>query len=86
MSIFYALIAKNYELILSEYTDYTGNFQQITRILLYKLKVKEKKINNNIYCLLYDNYIYNFLVKDNLLFLCISFKENNNNSQINSLN
>ncbi len=86
MSIFYALIAKNYDLILSEYTDYTGNFQQITRILLYKLKVKEKKINNNIYCLLYDNYIYNFLVKDNLLFLCISFKENNNNSQINSLN
>ena len=43
MSIFYSLIAKNYDLILSEYTDYTGNFQQITRILLYKLKLNGQK-------------------------------------------
>lgn len=44
MSIFYALIAKNYDLILSEYTDYTGNFQQITRMLLYKIKMNIKNI------------------------------------------
>ena len=64
MSIFYSLIAKNYDLILSEYTDYTGNFQQITRILLYKLKLNGQKKT----------------IKDNILFLCMSIKDNTNNS------
>ena len=86
MSIFYALIAKNNDLILSEYTDYTGNFQQITRILLYKLKLSGQNKSNNIYCIQYDNYLYNYIIKDNLLFLCMSFKDNSNLSQKNSLN
>ncbi len=86
MSIFYALIAKNYDLILTEYTDYTGNFQQITRIFLYKLKLNNEKKTKNIFSIQYDNYIYNYIMKDNLLFLCMSFKYNNNNSQIDSLN
>ena len=88
MSIFYALIAKNFDLILSEYTDYTGNFQQITRMLLYKIKININKSNNNdkgkIYLIQYDNYIYNYLIKDNLIFLCMSFNVqiNYNNVQI----
>ena len=64
MSIFYALIAKNFDLILSEYTDYTGNFQQITRMLLYKIKININKYNNNnnksIFLIQYDNYNYNY--------------------------
>lgn len=92
MSIFYALIAKNYDLILSEYTDYTGNFQQITRMLLYKLKLKlninkYNCINNhNMFCIQNDNYIYNYVIKDNLLFLCMTFNDkiNCNNTQINN--
>ena len=89
MSIFYALIAKNYDLILSEYTDYTGNFQQITRMLLYKIKINITKYNNNnnhsMFRIQYDNYIYNYLIKDNLLFLCMTFNDhiNYNNSQMN---
>jgi hypothetical protein len=90
MSIFYALIAKNYDLILSEYTDYTGNFQQITRMLLYKIKININKYNNNnnhsMFRIQYDNYIYNYLIKDNLLFLCMTFNDhiNYNNSQMNN--
>lgn len=80
MPIFYSLIAKNYDLILSEYTDYTGNFQQITRILLYKLKLNGQKKTNNIFCIQYDNYLYNYIIKDNILFLCMSIKDNTNNS------
>ena len=85
MSIFYALIAKNYDLILSEYTDYTGNFQQITRILLYKLKINGQKKTNNIICIQYDNYLFHFIIRDNILFLCMSFKDNNNNFQDENL-
>jgi hypothetical protein len=91
MSIFYALVAKNFDLILSEYTDYTGNFQQITRILLYKIKIntninKYNLFNNkNIFRIQYDNYIYSYIIKDNLLFLCMQYDEerNFNNSQKN---
>jgi hypothetical protein len=91
MSIFYALIAKNFELILTEYTEYTGNFQQITRILLYKIKINYNKYNNEnskgLYSIKYDNnYEFNYLIKDNLIFLCMAFTDNNNkynNSPIN---
>ena len=89
MSILYALIAKNFELILSEYTEYTGNFQQITRMLLYKIKLNFKKFNNqnnnSIYRIIYDNYIYSYLIKDNLIFLCMSFNGeiNYNNTSMN---
>ena len=86
MPIFYSLIAKNYDLILSEYTDYTGNFQQITRILLYKLKLNGQNKPNNIMCIPYDNYQYNYIITDNLLFLCMSFKDNINTSPKNYLN
>ena len=57
MSIFYALIAKNFDVILSEYTEHTGNFQQITRILLYKIKANHSNNENNqgIYHIQYDN-------------------------------
>ena len=89
MSIFYALIAKNYDLILSEYTDYTGNFQQITRMLLYKIKMNIKNYNNNshnIFHIQYDKYEYNYIIKENLLFLCMSFIDqvNYNNPPVNN--
>ena len=68
MPIFYALISKNFNIIISEYTDYIGNFQQITRILLYKLKNKFDKMG----IIRYNKYIYSYLTAENLIFLCIS--------------
>ena len=86
MTIFYSLIAKNYDLILSEYTDYTGNFQQITRILLYKLKLIGQNKADNLFCIPYDNYQFNYIITDDLLYLCMSYKDNMNISQKNYLN
>ena len=68
MSIFYALISKNFNIILSEYTNHTGNFQQITRILLYKLKNKYNKIG----IIRYNKYIYSYITEKKLIYLCIS--------------
>jgi len=81
MSILYALIAKNFDLILTEYTEYTGNFQQISRILLYKIKINYNKNNiensKGLYSIKYDNnYEFNYLITDNLLFLCMAFTDN----------
>ena len=86
MTIFYSLIARNYDLILSEYTDYTGNFQQITRILLYKLKLIGQNKADNLFCIPYDNYQFNYIITDELLYLCMSYKDNMNISQKNYLN
>ncbi len=36
MSIIYSLIAKDKDVILCDYSDYTGNFEQITLKLLKK--------------------------------------------------
>jgi hypothetical protein len=91
MSILYALIAKNFDLILTEYTEYSGNFQQITRILLYKIKINYNKYNNEnskgLYSIKYDNnYEFNYLIKDNLVFLCMAFTDNNNNYNNSPIN
>ena len=89
MSILYALVAKNFDIILSEYTEYTGNFQQITRILLYKIKANHLNNENNqgIYRIQYDNnYLFNYIIKDNIIFLCMCFNDignNYNNAPIN---
>lgn len=68
MSIFYALISKNFNIVLSEYTDHTGNFQQITRIILYKLKDNYTKLG----IIRYNKYIYSYITEENLIYLCIS--------------
>jgi hypothetical protein len=38
MSIVYTLIAKSNKTILTDYTDFSGNFQQISLIILGKIK------------------------------------------------
>lgn len=43
MSIQYALIAKNRDTILAEYTEFSGNFQQLVRQLMAKLKPGAKQ-------------------------------------------
>ena len=43
MSIIYALISKDFDCVLCEYSEFTGNFQQITRIILRKISSDSKK-------------------------------------------
>ena len=42
MSILYSLISKDFGVVLSEYTKYSGNFQQITRMILKKVHPNTK--------------------------------------------
>lgn len=71
MSLFYALISKNYDNILSEYTSHTGNFQQITRILLFKLKSNHNNIDK-IGVINYNKYVYSYIIDQNIIYLCLS--------------
>ena len=44
----YALIARSSKIVLCDYTEYSGNFQQISLILLNKIKKNKKcQVNYN---------------------------------------
>ena len=43
MSIQYALVAKDRETVLAEHTEFSGNFQQLVRQLMLKLKPGAKQ-------------------------------------------
>ena len=66
MSILYALIAKNLDIVLCEYSEYNGNFQQITRMLLRKVQ------QNRRFTIEYDNYKYHYINQDNITYLCMT--------------
>lgn len=42
MSYIYALVARSKKIILTEYTEFTGNFPQISRIILNKVKSNKR--------------------------------------------
>ena len=42
MSIIFSLISRNSDVVLCEHTDFAGNFQQISRMLLRKIKKNSK--------------------------------------------
>lgn len=50
MSIIFALISRGIDVVLCEYTEYAGNFQQISRMLIRKIKKCTK------YSIEYDKY------------------------------
>ena len=52
MSFIYSLISRNSDVVLCEYTEYAGNFQQISRMLLRKIKKNSK------YSIEYDKYLF----------------------------
>ena len=66
MSLFYALIAKSFDIVLCEYTDYSGNFQQISRMLLRKIQ-KNTKLTVN-----YDKYKFHYINDNDITYLCLS--------------
>ena len=61
MLIIYALIAKNDDQVLCEYTEYKGNFEQISRTIL------RKKQKNSRGVLTYEeSYIFTYINENNL--------------------
>ena len=67
MSIIYALVAKNDEQVLCEYTEYKGNFEQISRTILRKIQ------KNSRGGLTYDeSYNFSYINENNLTYLSMS--------------
>ena len=66
-SFIYALIAREPDIVLSEYTQYKGNFIQLIRVILTRKPKTEKKGEIE-----YDEYTITFDSEDNLIFLLLS--------------
>ena len=57
MSLIYTIICRDHDKVLCEYTDYHGNFEQITRNLIKKTKTYAKAT------IVYDDYYLFHFVK-----------------------
>jgi vesicle-associated membrane protein 7 len=67
MSFIYSLIARESNIVLADYTEYSGNFEQVARIVL------QKGIKHNCkYIINYDKYKMHYINENNLTFLCIT--------------
>ena len=67
MSIIYTIICRDHDKVLCEYTDYHGNFEQITRSLIKRTKSYAKA------SIVYDdNYLFHFITENNTTYLCMS--------------
>ena len=67
MSIIYALVAKNHDQVLCEYTEYKGNFEQISRTILRKIQKNSRGV------LTYDeSYNFSYINENNLTYLSMS--------------
>ena len=75
MSILYCLIAKDYNNVLCECAEYTGNFLQISRVVLQKCIQNESKG-----VLILDKYKIHFINFNNFTFFCLN--EENENDKI----
>lgn len=68
MSIYYALIAKRNNIVLSEYTEYSGNFQQYTMQLMQRIEPDTKKTFE------LEEFLFHYINEDGLTVLCMTDK------------
>jgi vesicle-associated membrane protein 7 len=71
MSIYYVLIAKRNDMILVDYTEYSGNFQQITIDLMKQIQPESNKTYE------LADYLFHYINEDSLTVLCMTSKEIN---------
>jgi len=69
MPIIYSLVARATQ-VLAEYTNNTGNFSTVTRVLLKKIPETDSKLSY-----IYDKYIFHYVVADGLTYLCMTDKD-----------
>ncbi len=66
MSIYYALVVRQQQTVLSEYTEYSGNFQQTVREL-FKLIERDTKKSFQA-----QQYFFHCLDEDGITFICMA--------------
>lgn len=68
MPIYYGLVAKKSNIILSEFTEYNGNFQQITMQLMQRVEPETKKTFE------LEDFLFHYINEDGITILCMTDK------------
>ena len=68
MTIYYCLISKKNNVVLSEYTEYSGNFQQYTMQLMNRIEPDSKKTFE------LEEFLFHYINEDGLTVLCMTDK------------
>lgn len=71
MPIYYGLVAKRSNIILAEYTEYNGNFQQITMQLMQRIQPDTKKTFE------LEDFFFHYINEEGLTLLCMTDKKLN---------
>lgn len=66
MTILYVLISRE-TTALAEYTDASGNFPTVTRVLLSKIPANEDGKMSYVY----DNHVFHYIVENRIIYLCM---------------
>ena len=66
MTILYSLISRE-KTVLAEYTNASGNFPTITRVLLGKIPENEDGKMSYVY----DNHVFHYIVQNRIIYLCM---------------
>ena len=69
MPIFYALIVREKKTVLCEFTDYAGNFQQITRQLFPYIEKNKKKSFQT------SEYYFHWIDDEGISLMCMADEE-----------
>ncbi|GMH55205.1 hypothetical protein TrVE_jg7770 [Triparma verrucosa] len=66
MPIVYALVARG-KTVLAEFTNTSGNFPTVTRVLLSKIPPTDSRMSY-----IYDNFIFHYITSSTITYLCMS--------------
>ena len=64
--LLYSLIARG-NVVLTECTSKTGNFAQVTRVLLNKIAPEDSRMSY-----IYQSYVFHYIVEDQITYLCMA--------------
>lgn len=68
MTIYYALVAKKQNIVLCEYTEYSGNFQQYTMQLMSRVEPGTRKTFE------LEDFLFHYINEDGITVLCMTDK------------
>lgn len=68
MPLYYSLISKRSNIVLCDYTDYSGNFQQYTARLMERIEPDTKKTFE------LEEFLFHYINEDGLTIMCMSDK------------
>ena len=68
MPIYYCLVAKRMNIVLADYTEYTGNFQQYTMQLMNRIEPDTKKTFE------LEDFLFHYINEEGLTVMCMTDK------------